>query len=157
MWSLRQNPLPSISSAPGGYCTNMKYNKILWEVWVEYYGISDEGRKSLLWKFQLKEVKCLWTLEQLLLLFSHSVVSYSLQTHRLQRARPPCPFTISWSLLKLIHIESMMPSNHLTPYLLLPLVFPRIRVFSNKSAIHIKWTKYWSFSVSINPSMKIQG
>ena len=61
----------------------------------------------------------------------------------------------SWSLLKLTSIESVMPSNHLIlccPLLLLPLVFPSIRVFSNKSVLHIRWPKYWSFSFSISPS-----
>ena len=57
-------------------------------------------------------------------------------------------FTISWSLLKLMSVESVMPSNHLIlsrPLLLLPSVFPSIRVFSNKSAFYIRWPKYWSF------------
>ena len=60
-------------------------------------------------------------------------------------------FTISWSLLKLMSSESVMPSNHLIlchPRLLLPSIFPSIRVFSNKSALHISWPKYWSFSFS---------
>ena len=60
-------------------------------------------------------------------------------------------FTISWSLLKLTSIESVMPSNHLIlchPLLHLPSIFPSIRVFSNKSALHIRWPKYWSFSIS---------
>ena len=64
-------------------------------------------------------------------------------------------FTNSQSFLKLTSIESIMPSNHLIlccPLLLLPLVFPRIRVFSNESALHIRWQKYWSFSLSISPS-----
>ena len=64
-------------------------------------------------------------------------------------------FTISRILLKLISIESIMPSNHLIlcrPLLLLPSVFPRIRVFSSKSALHIRWPKYWSFSFNISPS-----
>ena len=62
-------------------------------------------------------------------------------------------FTVSWSLLKLMSIESMMPSNHLIlyhPLLLLPSIFPSIRVFSNESALCIRWPKYCSFS--INPS-----
>src|SRR5574337_513211 len=61
----------------------------------------------------------------------------------------------SRSLLKLMSIESVMPSNHLTlchPLLLLPSIFPSIRVFSNESVLHIRWPKYWSFSFSINPS-----
>ena len=60
-------------------------------------------------------------------------------------------FIISWSLLKLMSIESLMPSNHLIlchPLLLLPSVFPSIRVFSNESVPCSRWTKYWSFSIS---------
>ena len=63
-------------------------------------------------------------------------------------------FTVPWSLLKLMSIVSMMSSNHLIlccPLLLLPSIFPSIRVFSNKSALHIRWPKYWSFSFSISP------
>ena len=64
-------------------------------------------------------------------------------------------FTISWSLLKLMSIESVMPSNHFTlcfPLLLLPSIFPRIRVFSNESALCIRWPKFWSFIFSISHS-----
>ena len=69
-------------------------------------------------------------------------------------------FTISQSLLKLMSIESMMPSNHFIlccPLLLLPLIFPSIRVFSNESALRIKWPKYWSFSFSISLSNEYSG
>ena len=68
-------------------------------------------------------------------------------------------FTISWSLLKLISIESVMQSNHLILCcpLLLPSVFPSIRVFSNESALPIKWPKYWSFSFSISSSNEYSG
>ena len=62
--------------------------------------------------------------------------------------------TSSQSLLKLMSVESVMPSNHLIlccPLLLLPSVFPSIRVFSNESALHIRWPKYWSFSFNIRP------
>ena len=64
-------------------------------------------------------------------------------------------FTISWSLLKLMSIESVMPSNHFTlcfPLLLLPSIFPRIRVFSKESALCIRWPKFWSFIFSISHS-----
>ena len=63
-------------------------------------------------------------------------------------------FTISWSLLKLMSIELVMPSNHLIlgHPLLLPSIFPSIRVFSNESVLCIRWPKYWSFSFSISPS-----
>ena len=63
--------------------------------------------------------------------------------------------TNSWSSPKLMSIESVMPSNHLIlchPLLLLPSIFPSIRVFSNESALHIRWPKYWSFSFNICPS-----
>ena len=63
--------------------------------------------------------------------------------------------TNSWSLPKLMSLESVMPPNHLIfchPLLLLPSIFPNIRVFSNESAPHIRWPKYWSFSVNISPS-----
>ena len=69
-------------------------------------------------------------------------------------------FTISWILLKLMSIESMMPSHHLIfcyPLLRLPSILPSIRVFSNESALHIKWPKYWSFSFSISPSNEYLG
>jgi len=65
------------------------------------------------------------------------------------------PITNSWSLLKLMSIHLVMPSNHLIlccPLLLLPPIFPTIRVFSNESALCIRWPKYWSFSFSISPS-----
>ena len=62
-------------------------------------------------------------------------------------------FTISWSLLKLMSIESVMPSNHLAfCHPLLSSTFPNIGVFSNESALRIRWPKYWSFSFSISPS-----
>ena len=63
--------------------------------------------------------------------------------------------TNSWSLLKLMSITSVMPSNHLTlchPFLLPPSIFPSIRVFSNESVLNIKWPKYWTFNFSISPS-----
>ena len=68
--------------------------------------------------------------------------------------------TNSWSLLKLMSIVSVMPSNHLIlchPLLLLPSIFPSIRVFFNESALHIRWPKYWSFSFSISPSNQYSG
>ena len=68
--------------------------------------------------------------------------------------------TNSWSLLKFISIESVMPSNHLIlccPLLLPPSIFPRIRVFSNESVLCIRWPKYWSFSFSISPSNEYSG
>ena len=91
--------------------------------------------------------------------FSRSVVSDSLRPHGLQHARPPCPISNSRSLLKLMSIELVMPSNHLILCrpLLLPSVFPSIRVFSNESVLCIRWPKYWSFSFRISPSNKYSG
>ena len=69
-------------------------------------------------------------------------------------------FTISWSLLKLMSIESVMPFNHLIlccPLLLLPSIFPSIRVFSNELASHIRWPKDWPFSFSISHSNEYSG
>ena len=68
--------------------------------------------------------------------------------------------TNSQSLLRLMSIESVMPSNHFIlcrPLLLLPSIFPSIRVFSSESVLHIKWPKYWNFSFSINPSNEYSG
>ena len=68
--------------------------------------------------------------------------------------------TNSWSSLRLTSIKSVMPSSHLIlcrPLLLLPSIFPSIRVFSNESALHIRWPKYWSFSFSISPSNEHSG
>ena len=68
--------------------------------------------------------------------------------------------TISWSLLKLMSIESVIPSNHLNlchPLLLLFSFFPSIRGFSNESVLCIRWPKYWSFSFSISPSNEYSG
>jgi len=68
--------------------------------------------------------------------------------------------TISWSLLKLMFIELVMPSNHLIlcfPLLLPPSIFPSIRILSNESVPHIRWSKYWSFSFSISPSNEYSG
>ena len=85
---------------------------------------------------------------------SNSVTPWT-ATHQV----PLCS-TISWSLLKLMSIESVMPSNHLNlchPLLLLPSIFPSIRVFSKESALHIRWPKYWRFSFSISPSNEYSG
>ena len=72
----------------------------------------------------------------------------------------PPSITNSWSLLKLMSIESVLLSNHLInfcPLLLTPSIFPSIRVFSNKSVPHIRWPKYWSLSFSINPCNEYSG
>ena len=84
-----------------------------------------------------------------MLLFSHLF-----ETQWTAACQASLSYTISRSLLKLMSIESVMSSNHLTLCccLLQPSVFCRIRVFSNESTLHIRWPKYWSFSFSISPS-----
>ena len=92
--------------------------------------------------------------------FSHSVVSNSLWPHGLQHARLPWSITNSQSLLKLMSTEPVIPSNHLVlcrPLLLLPSIFPNIRVFSNESILRIRWLKYLSFSFSISPLNEYSG
>ena len=94
-----------------------------------------------------------------MLLFSNSVMPNSLQPHGLAH-QASLSFTISWSLLKLMSIDLVMPSNHLIlchPLLLLPSVCPSIRVFSNELTLHIRWPKYWSFSFNISPSNEYAG
>ena len=89
---------------------------------------------------------------------SHSLVSDSLWPHGLQHAS--LSITNSQSLLKLMSIESVTPSNHLIlchPLLLLPSIFPSIRVFSSEPILPIRWPKYWSFSFSISPSSGYSG
>ena len=89
-------------------------------------------------------------------LFS-SVTSDS-ATPRIAARQASLSITNSWSSRKLMSVESVMPSNHLVfcrPLLLLPSIFPSIRVFSNESALHIRWPKYWSFSFS--PSKDYSG
>ena len=85
-----------------------------------------------------------------LLLFSRSVMSDSLQSPWTAAYQACLSITISWSLFKLKSMELVMPSNHLIlchPFLP-PSICPSIRVFSNESALHIRWSKYWSFSIS---------
>ena len=82
-------------------------------------------------------------------------MSDSLCPHEPQHTRPPCPSPAnSQSSPKLMSIESMMPSNHLIlcGLLLLPSIFPSNSIFSNESALRMRWPKYWSFSFSISPS-----
>ena len=86
-------------------------------------------------------------------------MSDSLQPHELQHARPPCPSPTP-GVYTDMSIELVMPSSHLIlchPLLLLPPIFPSIRVFSNESVLHIRWPKYWSFSFSSSPSNEYPG
>ena len=93
--------------------------------------------------------------------FSRSVVSDSLRPHGINTAcQSSLSITNSWSLLKLMSVESVIPSNHLIlccPLLLPPSIFPSIRVFSNESVLCISWPKYRSFSFSVSPSSEFSG
>ena len=85
-------------------------------------------------------------------------MSNILKPHGLQHTRPPYP--TPGALLKLMSIESVMPSNHLIlfcPLLLLPSIFSSIRVFPNESVLYIRWPKYWGFSFNISPSSEYSG
>ena len=92
--------------------------------------------------------------------FSCSVVSDYMRPYGLHHGQASLSITNSWSLLTLMFIESMMPSNHLIlccPLLLPPSIFPSIRGFSNESVLHIRWPKYWSLSFNISPSNEYSG
>ena len=90
---------------------------------------------------------------------SHSVVSDSLQPHRLQHARVSCPSPTSGAYSNSCPTisDAIQPSHPLPSPLLLPSTFPSIRVFSSESVLHIRWPKYWICSFSINPSNEYSG
>ena len=120
-------------------------------------------RDSELWNqtTQASRMGHIWPASLWTMLFRCSVMSNS-ETPQTAAFQASLSFTISRSLLKLMFIELVMPSNHLVlyrPLLLRPSVFPSIRVFSKKSVLHIRWPKYWSFSFSfsINPSNEYSG
>ena len=94
-----------------------------------------------------------------MLLFSCSVTSNYLRPHGLQHSKLPCPSQLP-ELPQTHILELVMPSKHLILcclLLLLPSIFPSIRVFSNESALRIRWPKYWSFSFTISPSNEYSG
>ena len=122
---------------------------------------------STFWEHSLRTsaLDCTWlnlsflSIRQDLLLLSLSVMSDS-ATPWTATLQASLSVTISQSLLKLMFIESVMPSNHLIlcrPLLLLPSIFPSFRVFSSESVLRIRWPKYWSFSLSIIFPVNIQG
>ena len=90
--------------------------------------------------------------------FNHSVVFISLRPHGLQHTRLHCPSPTPG--VPCLLSRSVMPSNHLIlccPLLLQPSIFPSMRVFSNRSALRIRWPKYWSFSFNVSPSSEYSG
>ena len=88
--------------------------------------------------------------------FSRSVMYDSLQLYESQHARPPCPSGHLWCAPRLMCIKSVMPSSLLILYRPL-LLLPPVRVFSNESTLHMRWPKYWSFSLNISPSNEHPG
>ena len=125
----------------------MRYYFCLFRYWSFLSAMLHTVLKFYLYVFHVYQLTC-------------SVVSDSLWPHGLQHTRFPCPSPNSWSLLKLMSIKSVMPSNHLIlchPLILLPSIFPRIRFFSNESVLCIRWPKYWSFSFRISPSNEYSG
>ena len=137
-------------------------------VWVKFFWKMSFGTNLIkkkvlccteLFNFRIED-KGLWTSTKLFWgLFSHSVVSESV-TPGTATCQASLSFTISWSFLKLMSFELVMPSNHVIlfhPLLLLPSILPNIRVFSNDSPLCIRWPNYWSFSFSISCSNKYSG
>ena len=109
-------------------CAPFIYHKLIYKLWIKLNHISS-------------------------IQFSHSVVLNSLRPHEPQHTRLPCPSPTP-GVTQTHVLESVMPSNCLIlchPLLLLPSICPRIRNFSNDSALHIRWPKYWSFSFNISP------
>ena len=88
-----------------------------------------------------------------------SAISNSLQPPGPQHARPPCPHQLPELAQTLVHRvgDAIQPSHPLSSLLLLPSIFPNTRVFSNESALRMRWPKYWSFSFSISPSKEYSG
>ena len=108
----------------------------------------------------LAHCNCLVNISSWLLLSSHSVTSNTFQSHGLQHARLPCPSLSLRLCTTHVYSESVMPSNHLifcNPLCLPSSILPSIRVFSNESALCIRWPKYWSFSFSICLSNEYSG
>ena len=130
------------------YCSYYRYLKLKLKASLMRSNVS----KSLLFLL----IKCNISSVQ----FSRSVMSDFLWPPWTAARQALLSTTNSWSLLKLMSIPSVMPSNHLMlcqPLILLPSIFSSIRVFSHESVLHIRWPKYWSFSISISLSNKYSG
>ena len=114
----------------------------------------------MLCQLLLKAKNCYWIKSSASQTFSSAQFSCSVVTAWTAACQPSLSIINSWSPPKPMSIESVMPSSHLIlcrSLLLLPSIFLSIRVFSNESALHIKWPKYWSFSFNISPSKEHPG
>ena len=126
---------------------------------LEYLGIEDVDKYLLTECVQYKHSWLNWNGLGSSVQFSCSVMSDSV-TPWTAVHQASLSITSSWRLFKLMSIESVMPSNHFIlsyPLILLPSIFPSIRVFSSESVLCIRWSKYWSFSFSIGPSNEYSG
>ena len=122
---------------------------------MQHFEVAAAGGKTKSCLFEKNYFKCYVSSVQ----FSCSVMSNSV-TPRTEACQATLSITNFWSLLKLMSIMSVMPSCHLIlcdPLLLPPSIFPRIRVFSSESVLHIRWPKYWSFSLTVSPSNEYSG
>ena len=120
---------------------------------------SDKCKTSLCAWYQYDQLIFLISLIYQVQFSSVTQLCLTLPPHRLQQARLPCPSPTPRAYSN-SSTESVMPSNHLIlccPLLLLPSIFPSIRVFCNESVLHIRWPKFWSFSFSISPSNEYSG
>ena len=135
MWELKQKALPPLMAYP----------------------TVPQTLVSICMAAESTTVRFIWLTSYLLFTFS---VIFNYATPWTAALQATLSFTVSQSLLRLMYIESVMPANHLIlchPLLLLPSIFPSIRVFSIESALHIRWPKYWSFSFSISLSNECSG
>ena len=142
----------------------------MWETWVRSLDGEDSLEKwmathssilawSIPWTKEPSVLQCMgsqsWTWLSNIYQFSSAAQSYPALCKWTAACQASLSITNSWSSPKLMFIESVMPSNHLIlycPLLLLPSIFPSIKVFSNESALRIRWPKYWSLSFNISPS-----
>ena len=141
-------PCPSRSELTSCYVTSETSEDYRVPIWLPVAALSHNAAVGILLLYDLCSVH-----------FSCSVVSDSLRPLWITACQDSLSITNSWSLVKLMSIESMMSSNHLIlcrPLLLLPLIPPSIRVFSNESTLRMRWPKYWSFSFSIILPMNTQ-
>ena len=153
LWAL-QSQTPSLKES-SVFSTSFSPSRSMIRPNMDYRSISTLPRSSSIRGHQWPQ--CLFSIH--FTQFSCSVVFDSLWPHEQQHTRPPCLSQLPESPQPM-SIESVMPSNHLIlchPLLLLSSIFPSIRVFSNESALCIRWQKYWSFSFNISPTNEHPG